>query len=221
MKDASQAEYWRILPSSFSFLILNSPSLAAAKRPSSVSFNFRRALATRTAMSRRTLLLALIAITLLADQATKVMARASLRGEAPRRIGVLTLVYAENSGAFLSLGENLPPRVRTLVFDGIVAIGLGLAGFFLLQRREGVEGDDVALALIFAGGVGNLIDRLRFGWVTDFIYLSAGPLSAFHTGVFNVADMAITGGVLWLLLSWLFSARTPGRPERSPSPPNW
>ena len=63
-----------------------------------------------------------------------------------------------------------------------------------------------SLALIVAGGIGNLIDRLRFGgYVTDFLYLHAWRL---HTGVFNVADMAITGGVLWLLLAWVLPKRT-------------
>ena len=58
---------------------------------------------------------------------------------------------------------------------------------------------------MIGGGAGNLIDRLRFGGrVTDFIYLAAGPL---HTGVFNIADMAITGGVLWLALSSLWPKR--------------
>ena len=43
------------------------------------------------------------------------------------------------------------------------------------------------------------------GRVTDFLYLSAGPL---HTGVFNVADMAITFGVIWLMTSWMFTSRS-------------
>ena len=61
--------------------------------------------------------------------------------------------------------------------------------------------DRVAVALLVAGGAGNLIDRIRFrGVVTDFLVLSFGPL---HTGVFNVADMAITAAVLWLILSWV------------------
>jgi len=129
-------------------------------------------------------------------------ARAKLRGAPPRVYGVLTLVYAENPGAFLSLGAGLPRMVRRVIFDGLVTVGLGIAAWFLFTGRARGGGDDVALALIVAGGVGNLIDRIRFGGqVTDFIYLRAGPL---HTGVFNVADMAITGGVLWLALAWMW-----------------
>jgi signal peptidase II len=60
------------------------------------------------------------------------------------------------------------------------------------------------IAFIIGGGIGNLIDRLRYGgFVTDFIYLAAGPL---HTGVFNIADMAITGGVIAIVILWAVSA---------------
>jgi signal peptidase II len=165
---------------------------------------------------RRFILLALILITLIADQATKVAARAQLRDGSPRDYGPLTLLYAENAGAFLSLGSDLPSPARRIVFDGLVTVGLIVAAYFLVSGRVRGRGDDVALALIIAGGAGNLIDRLRFsGYVTDFLYLHAGAL---HTGVFNVADMAITGGVLWLMLAWLLP-RTPSHPARSPSPP--
>ncbi len=150
---------------------------------------------------RRTALLILIVLTLACDQATKAVARAQLRNRAPRDYGVVTLLYAENAGAFLSLGEGLPRLARRIVFDGLVTVGIAVAAWFLLMGRVRGRGDDVALALIVGGGVGNLIDRLRFGgYVTDFLYLHAWQL---HTGVFNVADMAITGGVLWLMLGWM------------------
>ena len=165
---------------------------------------------------RRIVLAVAIAAILLVDQTTKIAARARLRDGMPREYGVLTLVYAENAGAFLSLGARLPRLVRRVVFDGLVTIGIALAAWFLFTGRVHGRGDDVALALIVGGGIGNLIDRVRFaGYVTDFLFLSAGPL---HTGVFNVADMAITGGVLWLAAAWLIP-RTPSRPAPSPSPP--
>ncbi len=71
-----------------------------------------------------------------------------------------------------------------------------------VRRRS----DVVASLMIIGGGIGNLIDRImRDGRVTDFIYLEAGPL---HTGIFNVADMAITIGVMWLLVSSLLPRAT-------------
>jgi signal peptidase II len=151
---------------------------------------------------RRVVLAIIIVATIAIDQETKMMARASLANAFPRHYtGVLTLLYTENPGAFLSIGSNLPENVRHLVFDGLVSIGLLVAAFVLFTGRMQPGPDDVAIALIIGGGVGNLIDRFRLGGrVTDFIYLAAGPL---HTGVFNIADMAITGGVLWLALSWV------------------
>jgi len=153
--------------------------------------------------TRRRITLALIVlITIALDQGTKALVRRTLMNAYPIHRGVLTLLHTENPGAFLSLGADLPPNVRHLIFDGLVSIGLLVAGFVLFTGRMQPGPDDVAIAFIIGGGIGNLIDRFRLGGrVTDFIFLQAGPL---HTGVFNVADMAITGGVLWLALSWMF-----------------
>jgi len=141
------------------------------------------------------LILAVIAI----DQWTKALARTHL-SPFPRTYagGLLSLLHTENEGAFLSLGSSLPHATRTLIFTGAVSIAVLLAlGMIILDRVHGL--DAIAVALIAAGGIGNLIDRIwRDGRVTDFLYLAIGPL---HTGVFNVADMAITGAVIWLLLS--------------------
>ena len=157
--------------------------------------------------TRRRIALALIVmLTIGCDQAAKALARRTLMNSDPVKTGILTLFHTENAGAFLSLGSDLPPNLRHLIFDGLVSIGLIAAGFVLFTGRMQPGTDDVAIAFIIGGGVGNLIDRFRMGGrVTDFIFLQAGPL---HTGVFNVADMAITGGVLWLALSWMFRKKT-------------
>ena len=156
-------------------------------------------------MRRRLGLALLILLLIAADQLTKSMARTTLAAEAPRHFGIVTLLYTTNAGAFLSIGSNLPPQLRAAIFSGIVTIALGIAALALFQGKVQSASDEVALAVIIAGGVGNLIDRLRFaGRVTDFLYLSAGSL---HTGVFNIADMAITCGIAWLVLSWGFKRR--------------
>ena len=141
-----------------------------------------------------TLILAVIAL----DQWTKSLVRAHLQAPRVYAGGLLTLVFTQNEGAFLSLGANLSPAARTVIFTFDVGIAVAIALWILIKRR--VHGiDAIAVALIAAGGIGNLIDRVMFhGRVTDFIYLAAGPV---HTGVFNVADMAITSGVIWLVIS--------------------
>ncbi|HEY2325654.1 MAG TPA: signal peptidase II [Thermoanaerobaculia bacterium] len=157
--------------------------------------------------SNRLALALIILVVVGVDQWTKALARTHL-SPFPRTYagGVVSLLHTENEGAFLSLGSTLPPTTRTLIFTGAVAIAVLLAlGMLVFNRVHGY--DAVAVALIAAGGIGNLIDRLfRDGRVTDFLYLAAGPL---HTGVFNVADMAITLAVVWLLLSSFAPAPKP------------
>jgi signal peptidase II len=155
--------------------------------------------------SRRVALFVIILATIAVDQGTKSLALAALTNAFPRHYaGVLTLLLTENPGAFLSIGSNLPADVRHVVFDGLVSVGLLAAAFVLFTGRMQPGPDDIAIAFVIGGGTGNLMDRFRLGGrVTDFIYLAAGPL---HTGIFNIADMAITGGVLWMALSWVWTA---------------
>jgi len=150
-------------------------------------------------MQRRRIMLPILILAVIAlDQWTKALVRLHLQSPRVYFGGLITLVFTQNEGAFLSLGSSLSPAVRTAIFTGAVGVAVSIAFVMLIANR--VAGiDAIAVALIAAGGVGNLIDRMtRHGRVTDFIYLQAGPL---HTGVFNVADMAITCGVIWLLVS--------------------
>ena len=154
---------------------------------------------------KRIPLLLIMAVTIAVDQYTKHLARTTLALSAPHRFSILTLLYAENSGAFLSLGANLPPQTRSLIFSGVVAAALAVGLYALMTNRIGSAADSIAVAFILGGGIGNLIDRVfRGGRVSDFLFMALGPL---HTGVFNVADIAITGGVIWLLISWLLAKR--------------
>lgn len=131
------------------------------------------------------------------DQVTKSIATDTLVGEPPKAFlyGTVQLVYAENSGAFLGLGGNLPEGIRFLlltVLNGVVIAGVFV---FLLARWRMPRAQFAGLALVVAGGVGNMIDRVvNDGRVTDFLVLGVGPV---RTGIFNVADVAIVlAGVL-------------------------
>lgn len=159
---------------------------------------------------RLSLLLALLAPSVACDQATKALAVTHLRGAPPLELldaGVFArLVYAENPGAFLGLGRALPDPVRTAVFSiGVLALLVGLAVVLVRGARSASEHNaflrgrlaPLGLALILAGGVGNLIDRVARpgGRVVDFAQLGlrAPPLDL-RTGVFNVADLYIVAG---------------------------
>jgi signal peptidase II len=107
------------------------------------------------------------------------------------------LTYAENLGGFLSLGASLPDWARTSLFSVATAtLLLLLAG--IVWRNRWQPRETVGLALVLAGGLCNWVDRLGDGRVIDFVNLGIGGL---RTGIFNVADVAITVGVALLLYS--------------------
>lgn len=149
--------------------------------------------------TRLALFLAILATTVGCDQLAKHLMRTALEPmrSYPMPGGVLRLWLIDNAGAFLSLGANLPARLRTLVFVGALGAGLLAAAAALLRSTRVSRSTFVAAAFVVAGGASNWVDRLtRDGRVTDFAVLAAGPL---HTGVFNLADVAITAGVAWLI----------------------
>jgi signal peptidase II len=130
------------------------------------------------------------------DQATKAIARTSLSHSEPFPLlnGMVTLEYAENVGAFLGLGASLPYQVRWPL--GIVSTSLliAIAIVFMLKTHHISRPQLLSLSLLVGGGIGNLIDRIHYdGAVVDFVVLSVGPL---HTGIFNIADVAIVFGAL-------------------------
>lgn len=153
-------------------------------------------------MRRFTRLLPVLCLLLLCvgcDQAAKSVARRTLAGGAPVSLfdGVIRLEYAENPGAFLSLGAGLPPAARFFGFALLAGLMAAGALLLLLRGREWPASRLVGAALILAGGTGNLIDRfVNGGVVVDFVSVGFGPL---RTGIFNVADLAITCGALWLV----------------------
>lgn len=135
------------------------------------------------------------------DQITKVVARESLADSPGRSFfwDFFRLQFAENSGAFLGMGSGLPESVRFWVFIitvGAVLLGLLVWTFFSRSLRPGGV---VALSLVLGGGLSNLYDRVfNDGAVVDFLNLGLGGL---RTGIFNVADVAISTGVILLLIS--------------------
>ena len=153
-----------------------------------------------TKLPRTLLIIVITASCIVIDQATKWLAKQLLRpGDLHSYAGDLfRFQYAENSGAFLGLGASLPNPWRHLVFT--VLVGLFLVGLFvyLLRSRELSTFATICLTLVCSGGLSNLIDRIAYdGRVVDFLNVGIGPL---RTGIFNIADMAITFGALLMLI---------------------
>jgi signal peptidase II len=140
----------------------------------------------------RLVLLLAMACTIGCDRVTKHVASTTLAGAPGRSFfaDTLRLEYAENTGAFLGLGAAWPPHVRLTVFALAALVGLALI-VRIGRRLRHVPPALVGLALIAAGTLSNLADRIAYGSVVDFLNVGIGAL---RTGIFNVADVAIFGG---------------------------
>ncbi|WP_299462046.1 signal peptidase II [uncultured Gimesia sp.] len=155
--------------------------------------------------TRYTLLLACLLFCVGCDQYTKKIAVEKLKFEPPITYfnNTFRMEYAENTGAFLSVGSHLSKPIRFFMLVVANAAFLIIVTGMLVFRWQMPLVQFIALSLLLAGGIGNLIDRVFLnGIVIDFLNIGFGPL---RTGIFNVADMAITGGALLMLLSWFFT----------------
>lgn len=128
------------------------------------------------------------------DQYTKMAAQSSLRGKSSKSYldGVFHFVYAENTGAMLSIGSALPESFRFVLFEVLVSLAIAAAIIYVLLKplRATVV---VAMSLVIGGGASNVIDRLvHNGSVIDFMVVK---IDSFESGIFNMADLAIILGL--------------------------
>lgn len=158
---------------------------------------------TMSSMVRRLIfILTVCAPVLLFDWWTKVLAIDHLKNGLPKYYlgGVIRLLYAENTGAWGSMGSNWSPTLRMLfliVLPLLVLIGMLIYSIF---NRDIPKLDLWSYCFIVSGGLGNLIDRIRFGYVVDMLWMGFDYPYA-HTNVFNIADVAIMTGFGLLLLT--------------------
>lgn len=132
------------------------------------------------------------------DQWTKVLAETMLKNKADITLisGVLQLHYLENTGAAFSILEN------QMIFFYIITIllcGLMLWLYLSLPYDRKYRVLHILLVFLIAGALGNFCDRIRYGYVVDFIYFSL-----IHFPVFNVADIYVTCSVFVLFILILF-----------------
>ena len=136
---------------------------------------------------------AIAAAVIAADQATKYAAKAALSGieTFPLIRGVLHLTYVENRGA--AFGMLSDKRWIFLVLSSVALVAMAV---FAVINRNGRMMTNVAVAMFFGGGVGNMIDRFANGFVVDFI-----DFRLINFWVFNVADSFVCIGCGVLILS--------------------
>lgn len=145
---------------------------------------------------------ALAALALAADQATKAWAESALADGWVRVTGFFSLVLLRNTGSAFSFLADAGGWQQ--LFFGFVAVAVSAALALVIRKNPSDRLVSCACALVIGGALGNLIDRVRLGAVTDFLDFHAGAL---HWPAFNVADAAICLGVFLFLLSEFRNSR--------------
>jgi signal peptidase II len=106
--------------------------------------------------------------------------------------GFFNITHIHNPGGAFGLMANFSPVVRSIIFLFISSLAVGLIFYFYKKTPAHYAWLSAAFAMIFGGAIGNLIDRIRFGIVVDFLDFYLGNL---HWPAFNVADSAISIGI--------------------------
>ena len=164
-------------------------------------------MAAPTKTSRLILALGILTVCTTLDQWTKQLADEHLKPDnwpyqhdAPLSYmgDTIRIQYATNEGAFLGWGSDWSDQTRFIVLTVTTGLFILALGVYILVQWKMELAKYWGVQLIFAGGLGNLVDRTLYdGKVIDFMNMGLGSL---RTGIFNVADIAITAGALLLLL---------------------
>lgn len=140
-----------------------------------------------------------LAVLLLAfDQLTKYLAIVRLKNQPAYVLidGVLELQYLENRGSAFGMLQN---QKYLILFMGVIFLAVILFVLLKLPQQKKFCSLHILLSFIVAGGIGNMIDRIRFDYVVDFI-----SFVLIHYPIFNVADCYIVCGVIVLFALFLF-----------------
>jgi signal peptidase II len=149
------------------------------------------------------LFLPLAAGVLLLDQVSKAVVSATLKMHEVRPLihGLLNLTLVHNTGAAFGLLAGRASILRTIFFLGVSLVAMGVILWMVFRLPQDQKLELFALSLIFGGALGNVIDRARLGEVIDFIDVY---YRTYHWPAFNVADSAITIGVILLVFRLVF-----------------
>ena len=139
------------------------------------------------------------------DQISKSIVRRRIEKHDEIRLlnGHLTLMKVENTGAFLSVGNNLPQPFKLILLGILPLAALCIALVYVLIRQHIPRLRIIGICFLIGGGIGNIVDRMIYGSVTDFLHIDLGFI---QTGIFNMADVSIMTGILLILLSSYFKS---------------
>lgn len=155
----------------------------------------------------------IIGLILILDQATKYLVEKHIRLYETITIvpGFFNLTHVRNKGAAFGILANVPGIWRSLLFISVTIIAVAVIGFLIKTATARLQ--IIAFSLIAGGAVGNLIDRLRYTEVVDFIQWY---VKDFYWPSFNIADSAISVGVTLLVVEMLFAKKQEGNNASHP-----
>ena len=140
-----------------------------------------------------------VVLTIAVDQISKVLVRNYVEaGSNSQIIGdFFTLHNVENTGAFLGMGSNLNDTLKLILLLILPIIVLALVLRYVFKDKSLDRWSLFAFSSIIGGGIANVYDRFAYGSVTDFLHIDlGGPI---RTGIFNLADLSVTTGMIILV----------------------
>ncbi|MBA6152301.1 signal peptidase II [Gelidibacter maritimus] len=152
-------------------------------------------------ISRTASIILLIVANIAIDQISKFIVRAKIAtNEIIELIGdTFIMTKVENSGAFLGLGSDLSPTLKWILLLILPVIVLGGVIYYIITNKTLDRLSLIAFCCIVGGGIANVFDRFMYGSVTDFFHIDLGGV--FRTGIFNVADMSVSFGMILLVIA--------------------
>ncbi len=169
-------------------------------------------------LARNIIILLIVIANIGCDQISKKVVRESV--EPGDRIEIINqnflLMNVENDGAFLSLGSNFSPVLKKILLLGLPMIMLIGVLLYLFTQTKLPKTALIGWSFVIGGGIGNMYDRIKFGSVTDFLFIDLGGI--FRTGVFNMADVSIMVGMGFLILFYIQDAMKKEEPSVESDP---
>ena len=150
---------------------------------------------------RDLLITTIVFLSIALDQISKIWVRNNFESYIENSIigDVFKLIKVENTGAFLGMGSELSETLRILLLIVLPIIVLISITIYTYIDKTLDKISIIGFSLIIGGGIGNIFDRIVYGSVTDFLYLDFGGI--FKTGIFNIADLSVTTGMILILIS--------------------
>ncbi|NRD23318.1 signal peptidase II [Winogradskyella litoriviva] len=158
-------------------------------------------------MNRNLFITLLIIFNIAIDQISKVIVRMTMIKGGKGQINVIKdyfqLIWVENKGAFLGMGSEMNSTLRLIFLLILPTVVLCYVVYYIVKTKTLDKLSLIAFCCIIGGGIANVFDRIVFGEVTDFFFINLGGI--FKTGIFNVADLSVTTGMVMLLFSGIFT----------------